>query len=118
MWYGNGTTINIKVPDVISEKRANFWIQFVSNKIGIPITSWMRPHEMIIQPNIMHEESPIIYDFNPTKGQATFQLWISGMNFSPLTTQVSIGNMKAVIYSCSDTHKMYNSSFKYSSKFR
>lgn len=95
--------IRIEIPSVSVKENANFWLQIFSNKLGIPLISWMRPHTMCIYPNLSDIKNPIVTDFVPRRGKKNQVLWISGWGFDPSTIRVTIGNASAIVYDCSDT---------------
>ena len=99
----NNQQVLIQIPKVHNQEVVNLWIQFFSNKLGISLMSWLRPHNMTIHPNINGTLNPCIYEFNPVSGTKNQYLWISGKNFVPENIKVVIGEKCAIVYSCSDT---------------
>ena len=102
-WNGNGTNVKIQVPMVLEKMTANFWMSLISNRLGICLTSWLRPQNMTIFPNPQCQSHPVIFELNPVKGKKNCQLWISGCNFSACSIRVVIGDKLAVVYSCSSS---------------
>jgi hypothetical protein len=97
------SSVIIEFPGVLKKEQVMFWIQVQNNKFGIPIISWLRPHNMTIYPNPMHETNPVIYEFTPSHGKANQAMWIHGKNFSSKTVRVMIGDENAVVYFNTDT---------------
>lgn len=91
------------IPDVSENVSANLWIQLISNTIGIPLVSWIRPQNMTIYSNPLKDKNPQITEFIPQTGCSNQLLWISGYSFSPKSIRVTVGDQFAIVYSCSDT---------------
>lgn len=90
--------IHVSIPFVLEEEKMSFWMQIMSNRLKMPLVSWLRPQNMEIHPNLLLKTQPTVWDINPTKGYENQSLWIHGNGFIPGITRVIIGNRFAVVF--------------------